>query len=454
MRILVTGATGLIGKNFIRAALKDGHEILALVRNPSLFKMLPEDHIFPWSHTDLVPPKALDQVEAVVHLAGENIADSRWTEQRKKRITESRLVGTKNLIESIRKKPADQRPKTLISGSAIGIYGYSKEGILDESAEHGNDFLAQLCVDWENQALDAQTLGLRVVIARTGIVLSKEGGALTKMPPVQIADGQNWMSWIHIHDMTQALLFCLKNKNMSGAFNCVAPNPVKNKELTKELAQIKGVPVLGIVPKFVLKTILGELAEVLFSNQNVVPDALIKAGYQFQFPFLKSALENQMQGHNLMDEVIFKDQFVSATPEDIFPFFEKAENLEILTPPWLNFKIVSKSTDEIKSGTEIVYKLNIHGVPVRWKTLIRDYQKNIYFTDEQVNGPYSKWHHLHTFERVHGGCLLRDEITYRVPLSILGKSILGKWIASDVNQIFSFRQKRIEDLVKSGKLKT
>ena len=453
MRILVTGASGLIGKNFIRYALRYGHEVYALVRNPQKFQMLPEDQVFRWNHGDLPPQEAFNGVDAVVHLSGENIAEKSWSKDQKKRITESRLIGTRNIVFALSQLPSNKRPKVLLSGSAIGIYGYSQNGILDENTAPGNDFLANLCSDWEKEAKQAEALGIRVVLARTGIVLSKEGGALSKMSPIQISDGSSWMSWIHIEDMVRAMMHTLKNDSVRGAVNFVAPNPVQNKEFTKELAKVKKIPTFGFVPKSFLDVSLGEVSNVIASSIRIKPKNLLDTGFQFIYSNLQSALEKELLGSHLLDRYLFKDQFVPLKVEEIFHFFSRAENLEILTPPWLNFKIVSKSSEEVRPGTLIEYKLKVHGIPVRWQTLIKDWKKDEFFVDEQLKGPYSKWHHLHTFEKVQGGCLLRDEVTYRVPGSVFGNLLLSKWIEKDVNQIFDYRQKCIRELLQSGWLR-
>lgn len=452
MNILVSGSSGLIGKNFVRQAMREGHWVQSLNRHPESFKMLPADRVFAWSHEIEVPEQALQNVDAVVHLSGENIAEKPWTEEQKKRLVDSRILGTRNLVNSLAKLPAEKRPKVLISGSAIGYYGYKSTEPVDESSRPGEDFLAKLCLDWEQEALQAEKLGIRVVLLRTGIVLSREGGALAKMPPVQISDGKSWMSWIHIQDMVRIILFALKNSSLVGAVNCVSPNPSSNKEFVKALAKVKGVPSVGFVPSTFLSLGLGELSNAILSSLQVQPKVLLKAGFEFLHPNLGAALEDEFKGSQLFDSFLFKDQFVPLKPEQIFQFFVRAENLEALTPPWLNFKIISKSTDEVQKDTLIDYKLKIHGVPVYWKTLISEWKENEYFVDQQLKGPYSKWRHLHTFEAVPGGCLLRDEVVYRVPVAFVGKALLGGWISNDVSQIFKYRQDKIQSLLESGEL--
>lgn len=452
MRILVTGASGLIGKNLIRNSLSLGHQVCALVRSPEKFYMLPKKNIMAWNHNEIPDLSVFGQLDAIVHLAGENIADSYWTEDRKKGIAESRIAGTRNLVLAIKRLPPDKRPKCLISGSAIGYYGYQRNEILDESSISGSDFLAKVCSEWEAEALAAEKLKMRVVLPRTGIVISSEGGALSKMPPIQISDGQHWMSWIHIKDMVQILQLMIEDETISGPVNCATPSPLQNKDFTSLLSEFYKVPRIGSVPRFVLNLALGEGSNVILSSLKIRPKFLDDKKFQFQFPDLKSALHEELKDWNMLDTKLFRDQFVPMRPDQIFPFFSKAENLGILTPSWLNFKITAKSDVFLKKESTIDYKLKIHGVSVKWRTLISDWKNNEFFIDEQLRGPYSKWHHLHLFEPVPGGCLLRDEVIYRIPGSLVGKWLLGHWIGKTVNKIFSFRQQRIEEMTKLGQL--
>ena len=450
MRILITGASGLIGKNFILHALRNGHQVRALVRTPEHFRVLPGKDVFAWRHDSVPDAKAFEDVQAIIHLAGEGIADRRWTKARKKALVESRVLGTRNLVQAIERVPADKRPAVLISGSAIGYYGIQRDQPVDEAAEPGTDFLANLCGQWEQEAKRAETLGLRVVLARTGIVLSRQGGALAKMPPIRISDGYSWMSWIHIDDMARALLYAAQTDGLRGPVNFVSPKPVQNREMIQALCLAYGVPNLGFAPRAALALALGELSQALLASVQVKPKALLSNGFNFQHTSLEETIRQELQGQHFLDRLYCKEQFVPLPPERIFPFFSRAENLESLTPPWLNFHIVGKSSEEIRVGTLIDYKLNLHGVPVRWQTRISEWQPNEFFVDEQLKGPYAKWQHRHIFESVEGGCILRDQITYRIPGSIFGGALLSAWISRDVEQIFTYRQKRIQELVDSN----
>ncbi len=450
MRILVTGATGLIGRNLIYRLLIHGHEVLALARSPQRLTELPEQNIYSWSDDKTPPPEALSDCDAVIHLAGEGIVDKRWTNERKKRLRDSRIFGTTNLISAIANLPEPKRPKVLISGSAIGIYGSSTETKTEDS-KPGKGFLADLCVEWENEALKANTLGVRTVLLRTGLVLSNQGGLLKKSAPVVLGSGNQWMSWVHIEDMISFIEFGLRNPKLSGAYNIVAPNPVTNREFSKLLSRSMGLPVLGKAPTSLLKLVLGEASEAVLADQKVIPKKTISTGFRFKYENLESALSDLIGRKSILDNAFRARQFIPLAKDKVFPFFAKAENLETLTPPWLNFHIYKKSTPEIQKGSLIDYKLKIHGVTVKWKTLISEWVPGFKFVDDQLKGPYKKWHHVHTFDSVNGGTLISDEVTFQPPGHIFGKLLLPI-IRRDVNEIFKFRQEKIRELERKGEI--
>lgn len=451
MKVLVTGATGLIGRKLIHALLRKGIDVCALARSPEKLPELPEENIFLWSDEQIPSTEAITGCDVIVHLAGEGIADQRWTKARKKRIWESRIQGTKNLVSAMRLLSVTERPKVLISGSAIGIYAESEQP-QDESSPQGNGFLTELTTAWETEAKEAQDLGVRTVLVRTGLVLSNKGGLLSKSGPIVLGSGQQWMSWIHIQDMIRFILFAMDTKDISGAYNLTAPNPVRNKEFTKKLAHQMGIPMTLPAPALALKLALGEMSQAVLANQKILPKRAQAAGFEFTYNTIDDAFKN-LVGHVVSADTVFSSkQFVPLERKNVFPFFSKAENLEILTPPWLNFHIQTKSTPEIEKGTLIDYSLKIHGVPVKWRTSIQEWSPDTSFVDFQLKGPYQKWHHVHTFEDVPGGTLISDEVTFKVPGWVFGKLLLPL-VKKDVQTIFSYRQKKIKELYRSGNLK-
>jgi hypothetical protein len=299
MIITLSGATGLLGSALMPALLKDGHQIRLLSRTARTGLPSGVD-LFLWDTTRSEPPaEALRGADAVIHLAGEPVSQ-RWTPDVKKRLVESRVNSTRLLVQGI--STLSERPRILLSGSAIGYYGDRGETLLPETAAAGKDFLARLSADWEAQANLARSLGLRVHALRTGIVLSEKGGALEKMLPMfrfgiggKLAGGQQWMSWIHIEDWVGLVRHLLGKDLAAGPVNCVGPSAARNEEFTAVLGKVLRRPALLTVPKFALEALFGEMAGVLLSSQRVEPGVARETGYSYHFPQLEAALRNLLQ---------------------------------------------------------------------------------------------------------------------------------------------------------------
>lgn len=294
MRILVSGSHGLVGTALIKALTADGHNIYRLVRHAPNSESEIE-----WSPDRYsIAISRIEGFDAVYHLAGESIASGRWNDERKKKIRRSRTQGTKLLSDALAN--LSKPPKTLISASAIGYYGDRGDELLTETSPPGLDFLADVCVEWEEATNHARDKGIRVVNTRFGIILDKDGGALAKMlPPFRmgiggrVGDGKQWMSWIVLADVIGALLFALANESLSGPVNFVAPSPVTNAEFTKTLGRVLSRPTLFPIPAFGVRLAFGEMADaLLLTSQRVEPSVLSKAGYKFNYPQLESALES------------------------------------------------------------------------------------------------------------------------------------------------------------------
>ncbi|MEK6303436.1 MAG: TIGR01777 family oxidoreductase [Acidobacteriota bacterium] len=298
MKILITGATGLIGRKLCTSLSADGHRLVALSRTPEKNGGLAADEVLKWEPTSGPPPsQALTGIDVAVHLAGEPIADHRWSDAQKKRIRDSRVLSTRNLVEGLRS--ADSKPSVLVSGSAIGFYGDRGDEMLEEDAASGRGFMSEICRDWENEAAVASGLGIRVVQVRTGVVLSTEGGALKKMlPPFKLGvggplgSGRQWFPWIHISDIVGIFRHAISKSSMKGPVNGVAPEPVTNAEFTKQLGLVLHRPAFLPVPEFALRALMGEMADVLFGSQRVIPKAALESGYEFRYPMLARALED------------------------------------------------------------------------------------------------------------------------------------------------------------------
>jgi uncharacterized protein (TIGR01777 family) len=289
--ILITGGSGLVGKQLTSLLESKGYAVAWLSRKPQ------QRTYFLWDvDKQELDPQALEWADAVVHLAGEGVAEKRWTAARKLAILRSRTESTALLYTAIQQ--ATQKPSTFISASAVGFYGFDTgAALVDESSPSGKDFLAEVVVAWEKEVKKIEALPLRCVILRIGIVLDAQGGALTEMlkPPVAapLGSGAQWMSWIHVEDLVRLFVFALEKTTLQGIYNAVGPHPATNQQLTKEAAAAKGKSYLGIgVPGFALKLVLGEMAAMVLGGNRVSSQKIQKAGFEFEFPELKKALKD------------------------------------------------------------------------------------------------------------------------------------------------------------------
>ncbi|HST54829.1 MAG TPA: TIGR01777 family oxidoreductase [Solirubrobacteraceae bacterium] len=297
MRITITGATGLIGSALIERLRADGAEITVLSRDPGRARERLGVAAERWNLLlEPAPTQALAGADAVIHLAGENVAQ-RWSASAKHAIRESRSQGTRHLIDGLRDCAEHERPRTLISSSAIGYYGPHGEEPIDEESPPGADFLADVCVEWEAQARAATQLGLRAVQVRTGIVLDSNGGALAKMlPPFRagvggpVAGGRQYMSWIHLEDLLGMIHAALDDDRWSGPINATAPEPVTNRDFSRELGRVLRRPSIAPVPAFALRLLYGEMAEIITTGARVLPAKPLMLGYEFRYPHLHEAL--------------------------------------------------------------------------------------------------------------------------------------------------------------------
>ncbi len=294
MTITLTGATGFLGTLLVERLRQDGHEIRILTRSPRT-GLASGVRAFLWDASRAEPPEeSLDGVDAVIHLAGETV-NQRWTAEAKQRIRESRVQSTRLLVQALSTR--SQRPATLLSGSAIGIYGQRGNEVVREESSAGDGFLAEVGKEWEREANLARSLGIRVALLRTGVVFHPAGGALGQMLPVfrlglggNLGDGQQWMSWIHWEDWVESVVWLLQANTVAGPVNLTAPGAVRNEEFTSALGRVLQRPAFLPVPRFALRTLFGEMAAIILDSQRVEPAVLEKAGYSFRHPTLEAAL--------------------------------------------------------------------------------------------------------------------------------------------------------------------
>ncbi len=316
MRVTVTGATGLIGTTLVVRLLAEGAEVTVLSRDPARAvarlgaqagarlggqaEAQPGVQAVGWDLlNERAPAPALEGRDAVVHLAGEPVAQ-RWTASAKRAIRESRVIGTRHLVEGLRacgSRDGAGRPKVVVSASAVGYYGEHGEEPLDEEAPPGRDYLAEVCVAWEAQARAAHELGVRTVQVRTGVVLDPRGGALAKMlPPFRlgvggpVAGGRQYVSWVHVEDLVGIVWAALTDERWSGPVNGTAPEPLTNRELSRALGRALHRPALLPVPGVALRALYGEMAQIVTTGARVLPAKPLMLGYEFRHPHLDEAL--------------------------------------------------------------------------------------------------------------------------------------------------------------------
>lgn len=296
MKILIGGSHGLVGTALIKSLEAEGNEIFRLVRHAPTSKTEVE-----WSPDRYsIALARIEGFDAVVNLAGESIAEGRWTDEKKRRIRESRVKGTKLLGDALANLTVP--PKTFVCASAIGYYGNRGDELLTETSAPGDDFLAKVCADWEEATALATEKGIRVVNARFGVILDTNGGALKKMlPPFRmgvggrIGSGKQWMSWIALDDVIGGIKFALANESVKGPVNFVSPNPVTNAEFTKTLGKVLSRPTIFPIPAFAIKLMFGEMGEaLLLGGQRVAPARLAGGGFEFSYPQLEAALGHML----------------------------------------------------------------------------------------------------------------------------------------------------------------
>jgi hypothetical protein len=301
MRVAITGSTGLIGTALTRSLLADGHQVLRLTRDGSSAESTTGSdgsESACWDpKAQTIAPGALEGVDAVVNLAGAGIGDKRWNDAYKRELRDSRVLGTQAIARAMAE--LEVKPRVLISASAVGYYGETGDRVVEESTPAGHDFLAGLCVEWEQAAAPAAAAGIRVVHPRTGLVLSAKGGAWGQLFPLfrfgvggRLGSGRQYWPFIALEDHIAALRFAIDNDEVAGPLNFSAPEPLTNREITKEMGRAMHRPTLAAVPEFVLKIVIGGFSSGITGSCRAVPAGLLKAGFAFRYPTFEQSLDS------------------------------------------------------------------------------------------------------------------------------------------------------------------
>lgn len=297
MKILISGASGLVGTHLIPTLLAKGNQVYKLVRHAPRGM----DEIEWDAEKGFTDEEQLENFDAVIHLAGDNVASENWSEEKKRKIRDSRVVGTRVLVDALKRRI--NPPKHFVSASAIGFYGSREAEIVNEESAVGKGFLPEICQEWENEALKAANFGARVVMLRIGVVLAKDGGALAKMlTPFKfgvggiVGSGKQYMSWIALDDLIKIIHFVLENVEINGAINAVAPDAVTNEEFTRTLGKVLGRPTFLPIPEFAIKLLFGEMGEtLLLEGTRVYPQKLLDAKFDFDFTNLETAMRHVLK---------------------------------------------------------------------------------------------------------------------------------------------------------------
>ena len=459
MRVLVTGATGFIGRALIPLLQREGHSVVAWVRSEARARSLVgADVELVAAHAGLdALISAIERCDAVVNLAGEPLLGGRWTAARRATLERSRVEVTDLLVRAMAR--ARTRPATLISGSAVGYYGDREDEALDEASSGGDDFLARLCRRWESAARSAESFGVRVVLLRTGIVLGRAGGALAQMqPPFElglggpVGSGRQFVPWIHLHDLVKIIAVALVDERYRGPVNGVAPEQATSRAFAQALGRALHRPAMLPLPALALKAIFGQAHTVLVASQRVVPRALGERQFAFDFPTLDAALadivggpcvsistaQSRPEGAAAARYVLRARTIVDAPLAETFAFFSKAENLGLITPAAMAFSIQGQGPP-MAQGARIDYHVRVGGLRVRWRTLITTWEPGRRFVDLQEAGPYRVWWHEHSFAAAGERTVMEDRVYYAPPFGLLGRLVHRLFIGRTLRKVFQYR---------------
>ncbi len=466
--ILLTGATGFLGRALLLRLARDGHRVSALVRDRDRARHVVGDDVALVDAGDTTAlAAAVARADAVVNLAGEPIMARRWSSRRKDALIASRVGVTRALAEAAARRGTPL--PVLLSASAVGFYGDRGNDLLDETCGAGAGFAAELCAAWERAA--ATVGAARSVVLRFGIVLGPEGGALGELASLarlrlagRQGDGAQWVSWIHLADVVEMIVAALGDARWSGVVNAVAPEPARNRDFVAAVAAAVGAGGQVRAPASLLRVALGERAHMLLDSQRCAPRAAETFGFRFRFPTLEAAVDDLAPAASAIaiervDPAAIPDAAylarrrpryvleahtrLAAPRPEVFRFFADAANLELLTPPALGFRIVTPRPIAMGEGTTIDYALALNGVPLRWRSLIERWEPGAAFVDAQLRGPYRAWWHEHAFVPDGDDTIMVDRVFYAPPLGPLGALAHDLIVRPNLERIFGFRRHAI-----------
>ena len=473
LRILISGGTGLIGRALTAKLLGQGH-LIAVLEHLNPVKNLLGDGVRPvwgWKNGEHLI-EMLEWADVVINLSGKSIDSGRWSAKTKSELINSRILVTQKIADGISKCATP--PRLLISASAVGYYGDGGESELREIDPRGSGFLAELCEEWERVALTCQSSLTRVCLLRLGIVLSREGGMLMALSTVLalrtsifFGSGKQFLSWVHLADVVRMLEKCIDDSRLEGAINSSSPTPVSSKQFASELGKITKCKLVFGLPGIIPKLMLGGPGGLLTQSQRVLPQKLIEAGYEFIYPTLESALNEEFSGEGVsilkigpsdIDQTLLgripnisKANYQLETrvplnqpPKTVFPFFSSALNLGSMTPSWVGFEIIEfPKTMEV--GARIRYRIRLGFIKINWVTEIIEWNPDRSFTDSQLKGPYRLWIHEHKISPDgEDRSVMSDRVIYGLPFGIFGRMVHKLFVKRTLLRIFQFRRQVIQ----------
>lgn len=474
--IVLTGATGFVGRYLVMRLVARGHALTLLVRNfeaaQAQFGGL--DLQLVELEKEEAVGRALAQADSLIHLAGAPVAQ-RWTSAHKQAMWESRVGLSQRLINLIARH-REQGKLSVVCAGGVGYYGKGGEEVLSESSPAGQGELAELAQACERVWASFEQEGNRVVHLRIGVVLGLEGGILAKtLPPTEfglgavLASGNQYLPWIHINDLCRMIEWAVENKEVTGPYNACAPTALPYRDFATQLAQSSGGKVRVRVPQWLLRLTLGEMSVVVCEGQHAVPERAQNAGFAFHYPSLSEALDDLLHGAELAmsparsmpdgeqyiqankpNREILHHCILNAPRSSVFEFFSRAENLSLLTPPTLAFDIRTPCPIEMRKGTVIDYRISLAFFSFNWRTYIEHFEEQERFVDVQTRGPYACWYHEHIFTRLDTNTTkMVDRVYYRVGLGRFSLGPLGRWIEKrfvrpQLRRIFSYRDRMIQ----------
>ena len=406
MSVIISGGSGLIGSALAENLLADKHEVIILSRNPQKANTLPKGvKIVAWDGESANGwGELVEGADAIVNLAGASIAGEnplkmRWTAKRKSAILRSRINAGKAISEAI--KSAQSKPVLLIQASAVGFYGPLDDEYVDEITPVGDDFLADVCKEWEASTKEVEALGVRRAVIRTGLVFSTKGGVfpLLLLPfkffvGGTLGKGNQYLSWIHVNDVVAAIRFLIDEGKTQGVYNLAAPNPVTNNVFGKTLGRVIKKPSSLSLPAMAMKLALGEASTLVLDGQRVIPKRLLDAGFSFEYPNLDGALSDLLRR-----DLRFMHRFqVNASIKAVSDFHRNAEVLKKLTP--LPILVQFRKAELVSEGSRVDFTLWFGPFPVPWSAKHYDFDPPRGFKDIQLKGPFAFWDHRHTFVQI------------------------------------------------------